>query len=49
MNADGSVNVLGGNQSDSVCVTRYSRSSVAEFRTLETGESSAAQGDGGET
>lgn len=49
MNADGSVNVLWGNQSDSVCVTRYSRSSVAEFRTLETGESSVAQGDGGET
>lgn len=49
MNADGSVNVLGGNQSNSVCVSRNSRSSVAEFRTLENAPNPVAQDNWSET
>lgn len=48
VNSDGSVNVLGGNQSDSVRVSKYSRSSVAEFRTLES-TPALAQGNWGES
>lgn len=48
VDAQGNVNVLGGNQSDSVRVSTYPKSKVAEFRTLEDGPT-IAQGNWGES